>query len=73
MMGLTGEVGTEAGEPMDMNEALSAPDVDKWNQTIEEELHGLWEKGSFQDKESLSNIKPIKARFIHKLTRQKEK
>ena len=37
MMGLTGEIGTEAREPMIMKEPLSAPDADEWCQVMEEE------------------------------------
>ena len=48
MMGPTREIGTEAGEPMTTKEALSTPDVDEGRQTMEEEFHGLREKGNFK-------------------------
>ena len=67
MEALTGEIGTEAGEPITMKEALSAPDADKWCQAMDEELHGLREKGIFKDGEPPSNITPIKTRFVYKL------
>ena len=69
MMGLTGEIETEAGEPTAMKETLSAPDADEWRQAMEEELHGLRQKGIFKDEEPPSNIKPIKTRFVYKLKR----
>ena len=49
-MGLTGEIGTEAGEPTTMKEASSAPDADEWRQAMEEG-HGLREKGSSKMKD----------------------
>ena len=45
------------------------PDADEWRQAMEEELHGLREKGSFKDEEPPSNVKPIKTRFVYKLKR----
>ena len=69
MEALTGEIGTEAGEPITMKEALSAPDADKWCQAMDEELHGLREKGRFKGDKLPSNIKPIKTCFVHKLKR----
>ena len=52
-----------------MKEALSAPDADKWCQAMDEELHGLREKGRFKGDKLPSNIKPIKTCFVHKLKR----
>ena len=64
---LTGEIGTEAREPTTMKEASSAPNANEWRQAMEEDLHGLREKGSFKDEEPPSNMKSIKAHFVHKL------
>ena len=70
MMGLTGEIGTEAGEPTTMTEALSASDAVEWRQAMEEELHGLPENEKFQRRRIPSNTKPTKARFVYKLKRR---
>ena len=69
-MGLTGEIGTEAGEPTTMTEALSASDAVEWRQAMEEELHGLPENEKFQRRRIPSNTKPTKARFVYKLKRR---
>ena len=52
---------------MSIKEALYVPDADGCRQAMEEELHGLWEKGSFKDEEPTSNMNPIKTRFVYKL------
>ena len=67
MVGPTGEIGTEAGEPTTTKEGLFAPDADEWHQPMEDKLHGLRENGSFEDEEPPSNIKPFKTRFVYKL------
>lgn len=38
---------------------------------MEEELHGLWEKGSFKDEEPPLNIKPVKTLIVYELKRYK--
>ena len=50
-----------------MKEDFSALDVGKWRQAMEEELHGLREKGRFKGEEPQSNIKSIKMRLRYKL------
>ena len=52
MMGLTGEIGIEAGEPTTMKEALSAPDVDEGRQAMEGENCTVFGRREFSKMEN---------------------
>ena len=49
MMGLARKISTGPGEPSTMGEALSSSNSGNWKQAMDEELKGLWEKGSFKN------------------------
>ncbi|CAM9991414.1 unnamed protein product, partial [Choristocarpus tenellus] len=67
LMGLMGEVTAGPEEPSTTKEALNGPDADQWQEAMEKEMAGLWQKGTFSDKALPQGRKAIKTRFVFKI------
>ncbi|CAM9205458.1 unnamed protein product [Choristocarpus tenellus] len=68
-MGLMRKVTTGAGESTTIKEALSRPDAEQWQEAMEKEMAGLWQKGTFGDNALRQGRKAIKTRFVFKIKR----
>ncbi|CAM9886228.1 unnamed protein product [Choristocarpus tenellus] len=69
LMGLMGEVTGGPDEPSTTKAALSGPDAEQWQEAMEKEMSGLWQKGTFIDKALPQGRKAIKTRFVFKIKR----
>ncbi|CAM9864839.1 unnamed protein product, partial [Discosporangium mesarthrocarpum] len=68
--GLPGEVATGPSGPSTTREALVGEDEDKWQEAMEMEMKGLWDKGTFSDDCAPPGRKPVKTRFVCKIKRK---
>ncbi|CAM9927869.1 unnamed protein product, partial [Choristocarpus tenellus] len=68
-MGLMGEVTADPDEPSTTKATLSGPDGEQWQEAMEKEMAGLWQKGTFSDKDLPQGRKAIKTRFVFKIKR----
>ncbi|CAN0395947.1 unnamed protein product, partial [Discosporangium mesarthrocarpum] len=56
-------------EPLTTREALAGEDVGKWQEAMDKEMQGLWNKGTFSDDRAPPDQKPVKTRFVYKIKR----
>ncbi|CAN0507140.1 unnamed protein product, partial [Discosporangium mesarthrocarpum] len=69
LVGLAGEAATGPDEPSTTREALAGEDADKWQEAMDKEMQGLWDKGTFDDDDAPPGRKPIKTQFVYEIKR----
>ncbi|CAN0286833.1 unnamed protein product, partial [Discosporangium mesarthrocarpum] len=69
ILGLVGEVATGPDELSTRREASAGEDADKWQEAMDMEMEGQWDKGTFSDDCTPPGRKPVKTRFVYKIKR----
>ncbi|CAN0510603.1 unnamed protein product, partial [Discosporangium mesarthrocarpum] len=49
--------------------ALAGEDADKWQEAMDKEMQGLWDKENLSDDDAPPGRKPIKTQFVYKIKR----